>query len=219
MRLAQFTQRGRLLRILAPEGEDFMMNRRMNLSVSLIAIVLLCGSMAEAERAIDEVLVRKAFGSAGATIVIQELLEGTEISLHALCDGRTARLFPTSQDHKRALEGDQEAETVYRIKPDTPFTMSDGGKAKYLSRVGDKVRIEQKLSETQTIWANKNKLIHVCVNLLQNSLDALKKKTFTLESPTIWIEGRVEPGKSLLTIAKETGKKEMLDLLAEYNIQ
>ncbi|HXG49020.1 MAG TPA: phosphoribosylamine--glycine ligase, partial [Methylomirabilota bacterium] len=43
----------------------------------------------------------------GARIVIQELLEGMEISLHALCDGRTAKLFPTSQDHKRALDGDQ----------------------------------------------------------------------------------------------------------------
>ena len=30
-----------------------------------------------------------------------------EISLHALCDGKTAKLFPTSQDHKRALDGDQ----------------------------------------------------------------------------------------------------------------
>ena len=29
-----------------------------------------------------------------------------EISLHALCDGQTAKLFPTSQDHKRALDGD-----------------------------------------------------------------------------------------------------------------
>jgi len=29
-----------------------------------------------------------------------------EISLHALCDGKTAKLFPTSQDHKRALDGD-----------------------------------------------------------------------------------------------------------------
>src|SRR5512142_1033320 len=36
-----------------------------------------------------------------------ELLEGMEVSLHALCDGRIARLFPTSQDHKRALDGDQ----------------------------------------------------------------------------------------------------------------
>ncbi len=68
--------------------------------------VLICHDVAESERAIDEVLVNKAFGSAGARIVIQEFLEGMEISLHALCDGRTAKLFPTSQDHKRALDGD-----------------------------------------------------------------------------------------------------------------
>jgi len=68
--------------------------------------VLICHDVAESDRAIDEVLVNKAFGSAGARIVIQEFLEGMEISLHALCDGRTAKLFPTSQDHKRALDGD-----------------------------------------------------------------------------------------------------------------
>ena len=62
--------------------------------------------MAEAGKAIDEILVAKAFGAAGAKIVIQEFLEGIEISLHALCDGKTAKLFPTSQDHKRALDGD-----------------------------------------------------------------------------------------------------------------
>jgi phosphoribosylamine--glycine ligase len=39
--------------------------------------------------------------------VIQEYLEGNEISLHALCDGKTAKVFPTAQDHKRALDGDQ----------------------------------------------------------------------------------------------------------------
>jgi phosphoribosylamine---glycine ligase len=65
-----------------------------------------CASSAEAERAIDEVLVQKTFGQAGSRIVIQEFLEGIEISLHALCDGKTAKLFPTSQDHKRALDGD-----------------------------------------------------------------------------------------------------------------
>jgi phosphoribosylamine--glycine ligase len=69
--------------------------------------VLICASLAEANKAIDEILVSKAFGAAGAKIVIQEFLEGMEISLHALCDGRTAKLFPTSQDHKRALDGDQ----------------------------------------------------------------------------------------------------------------
>lgn len=69
--------------------------------------VLLAASVAEAERAVDEIMVDQAFGSAGARVVVQEFLEGMEISLHALCDGRTAKLFPTSQDHKRALDGDQ----------------------------------------------------------------------------------------------------------------
>jgi phosphoribosylamine--glycine ligase len=69
--------------------------------------VLLAGNVAEAERAVDEIMVDKAFGTAGARVVVQEFLEGMEISLHALCDGRTAKLFPTAQDHKRALDGDQ----------------------------------------------------------------------------------------------------------------
>lgn len=69
--------------------------------------VLLAGNVAEADHAVDEIMVDKAFGSAGARVVVQEFLEGMEISLHALCDGRTAKLFPTAQDHKRALDGDQ----------------------------------------------------------------------------------------------------------------
>ena len=69
--------------------------------------VLLAQSVEESDAAIDEILVRNAFGRAGAKVVIQEMLEGMEISLHALCDGRTARLFPTAQDHKRIFDGDQ----------------------------------------------------------------------------------------------------------------
>lgn len=69
--------------------------------------VLLADSPRSAKSAIEDVLVRRTFGAAGARVVIQEFLEGTEISLHALCDGKTALLFPTSQDHKRALDGDQ----------------------------------------------------------------------------------------------------------------
>ncbi len=68
--------------------------------------VLICASAAEAKKAIDEIMIGRAFGAAGAKIVIQEFLEGVEVSLHALCDGETAKLFPTSQDHKRALDGD-----------------------------------------------------------------------------------------------------------------
>lgn len=65
----------------------------------------------------------------------------------------------------------------------------------------DKVIIEQKLPEHQTVHANKNKLIHVFVNLIQNSLDALRSKPFNNgEKPTIWIEGRVENGASCLIV-------------------
>jgi phosphoribosylamine--glycine ligase len=68
--------------------------------------VLICANQTEAEKAVDEIMVSKAFGAAGARVVIQEFLEGIEVSLHALCDGTTAKIFPTSQDHKRALDGD-----------------------------------------------------------------------------------------------------------------
>src|SRR5439155_22512299 len=69
--------------------------------------VLLTTSVAEAEKAIDDIMVGKAFGAAGSRVVIQEFLEGTEITLHALCDGKRFKLFPPSQDHKRALDGDR----------------------------------------------------------------------------------------------------------------
>jgi signal transduction histidine kinase len=69
----------------------------------------------------------------------------------------------------------------------------------------DKVRIEQKLADHQAVWANKNMLIHALLNLLQNSIDALKTKSFENEQPTIWIEGRLEGSKSLLVV-RDNGK-------------
>jgi phosphoribosylamine--glycine ligase len=97
--------------------------------------VLICADAAEAERAVDEIMIGKAFGTAGAKIVIQEFLEGMEISLHAICDGKTAKLFPTSQDHKRALDGDQGLNTggMGTYSP-TPF-LSDAE----LKKVGDAI--------------------------------------------------------------------------------
>jgi phosphoribosylamine--glycine ligase len=68
--------------------------------------VLICRGLPEAEAAIEDMLVNQKFGGAGRRVVIQELLEGIEISLHALCDGRSAQLFPTAQDHKRIGEKD-----------------------------------------------------------------------------------------------------------------
>ena len=64
----------------------------------------------------------------------------------------------------------------------------------------DKVRIETRLAERQTVWANRNKMVHILVNLLQNSLDALRHKKFAGEQPAIWIEGRMENERSFIVI-------------------
>jgi signal transduction histidine kinase len=64
----------------------------------------------------------------------------------------------------------------------------------------DKVEIQQSFTERQTIWANKSKLVQVMINLLQNSLDALKSKVFDNEKPTIRIQGLVENSKSILRV-------------------
>ena len=67
--------------------------------------VVIAESSAEAEAAIDDCF-DGAFGDAGHEVVIEEFMEGEEASLFALCDGQTALLFGTAQDHKRVGEGD-----------------------------------------------------------------------------------------------------------------
>src|SRR5262249_53935359 len=58
----------------------------------------------------------------------------------------------------------------------------------------DRVDVQIQLAPDQVVWAEKNKLIQILINLLQNSLDALKKKEFTTEKPAIEITGRMERG-------------------------
>jgi phosphoribosylamine--glycine ligase len=67
--------------------------------------VVVAQTLAEAEDAIQS-MFSGAFGSAGAEVVIEELLEGEEISFFALCDGKRALPFGSAQDHKRAGDGD-----------------------------------------------------------------------------------------------------------------
>jgi phosphoribosylamine---glycine ligase len=68
--------------------------------------VVVAGSLDEAERALDDMLVGHLHGAAGATVVVEELLEGREASVIALTDGERVRLLPSAQDHKRVGDGD-----------------------------------------------------------------------------------------------------------------
>jgi len=68
--------------------------------------VLICQTIQEAEEAINEIMRTRIFGDAGARIVVEEFLEGEEVSFMALTDGRAVLPLATSQDHKRAYDGE-----------------------------------------------------------------------------------------------------------------
>ena len=68
--------------------------------------VVIAQSATEAERAIDAMLNDHVFGSAGAEILIEEFMEGEELSLFVITDGENALPFLAAQDHKRLLDGD-----------------------------------------------------------------------------------------------------------------
>jgi phosphoribosylamine---glycine ligase len=68
--------------------------------------VLICQTVTEAEEAIDKIMRWRVFGEAGARVVIEEYLSGEELSFMALSDGETVLPLASSQDHKRALDGD-----------------------------------------------------------------------------------------------------------------
>ncbi len=69
--------------------------------------VTVCATVEEAEQAIVEALERGAFGEAGRTVLIEECLEGEEVSILALVDGERVVPLASAQDHKRALDGDR----------------------------------------------------------------------------------------------------------------
>ena len=69
--------------------------------------VLMPTSKEETIDALKQVMVDKAFGSAGDECVVEECMYGPECSVLAFCDGTTAVCMPGAQDHKRALDGDQ----------------------------------------------------------------------------------------------------------------
>ena len=68
--------------------------------------VFLPDSAEETRRVVKAMLVEGEFGEAGQEVIIEERLQGEEVSVLAFCDGRNFRLMPPAQDHKRLLDGD-----------------------------------------------------------------------------------------------------------------
>ena len=69
--------------------------------------VIIAQSHDEAKKAISEMLSGKSFGDAGKKVIVEEFLDGYELSMFAVCDGKDYILLPAAQDHKRLLDGDQ----------------------------------------------------------------------------------------------------------------
>ncbi|CAH0563331.1 unnamed protein product [Brassicogethes aeneus] len=97
----------------AKEAKDFINNAPWDALVvkaSGLAAgkgVVVAASKKEACDGVDEILTGKKFGSAGETVVIEELLKGEEVSVLAFCDGNTVKAMLPAQDHKRIFDGDQ----------------------------------------------------------------------------------------------------------------
>jgi len=68
--------------------------------------VIIANSKDEAKDAVKDMLSGQSFGQAGAKVVVEEFLDGYELSIFAICDGENYVVLPAAQDHKRIGDGD-----------------------------------------------------------------------------------------------------------------
>ncbi|KAF2496121.1 phosphoribosylamine-glycine ligase [Lophium mytilinum] len=90
--------------------DDESTNSRIVIKVDGLAAgkgVVLPVDRAEAHQALKGIMLSGKFGSAGNSVVIEDYLDGDEISVLTLSDGRTTKTFPPSQDHKRIYDGNK----------------------------------------------------------------------------------------------------------------
>jgi phosphoribosylamine--glycine ligase len=106
----------------------------------------------EAHTALKDIMLDKTFGEAGDEVVVEEFLEGDEISILSFCDGETIKSLPPAQDHKRIFDGDK-----------GPNTGGMGTYAPAPSRIVSKETLEE-IERT----------------VLQPTLDGMKKEGETL---------------------------------------
>ena len=69
--------------------------------------VLICETRQQAMEGLKQIMLDKSFGDAGNRVVVEEYIEGPEVSILTFCDGKTIVPMKSAQDHKRAYDGDQ----------------------------------------------------------------------------------------------------------------
>lgn len=97
--------------------------------------VLICTTLAEAQAAVTSLLTDQQFGEAGEEIVVEEFLDGVEVSVFALCNGTDYVLLPAAKDYKRIGEGDTGLNTG-GMGAVSPVPFADEA---FLKRVGEAV--------------------------------------------------------------------------------
>lgn len=86
--------------------------------------VVIAANLDEAKTALREMLLDKVFGESGSRVIIEEFLEGPEVSVLAFTDGKTVRPMVSSMDHKRALDGNMGLNTggMGTVAPNPHYT-------------------------------------------------------------------------------------------------
>ena len=95
----------------AKEAIDYLQTAKMPIVVKADGLalgkgVLICNTLEEAVKAVNDIMTDKQFGTAGNRIVVEEFMTGREVSVLSFVDGNTIKTMTSAQDHKRAGDGD-----------------------------------------------------------------------------------------------------------------
>lgn len=93
------------------EAERFVLERGAPIVVKASGLAagkgaVVCETVEQAQETLHSMMADRRFGEAGRQVVIEEFMEGEELSVFAICDGSNALILLPSQDHKRIGEGD-----------------------------------------------------------------------------------------------------------------
>jgi phosphoribosylamine---glycine ligase len=98
--------------------------------------VIVCETVQEARNALKQIMLDERFGAAGSRVIIEERLEGPELSILAFSDGQHIAVMPPTRDHKRAYDGDEGPNTggmgAFTPPPDVDSTLIEQIKAEVL---------------------------------------------------------------------------------------